>query len=98
MIANANSINATLSRKSEIEALGLLKSETQVIDGLREIAGTFGKVVSICALQIDPSKYMFLVEFERSEDARVASSVLGCYLYGLLTLVVSVLKNGKGVE
>ena len=82
----------------EIEALGLLASETDIQSRLNEIASAYGKVVGVSKItgtKLDGDENdIFLVDFARSQDALVAAHALRCYLYGFSTLLVPVPRNG----
>ena len=84
---------------SEIEALGGLVSKSQIADRLRDIAGCYGKVLSVTTVQKttheEMEKDLFFIRFDKANEALLASRALDGLLYGFTTLAVSVSRNGK---
>ncbi|MCX7176071.1 MAG: hypothetical protein NT159_19540 [Proteobacteria bacterium] len=93
------------SRRREIDALSSLASDDQVYDRLREIAGAYGKINSIMAISsrqidedIDPEECLYLIDFDRTQDALDASADTGCYLFGFSALAVPVRTASRGIK
>lgn len=93
------------SRKAEIDALSSLQSDALVYERLRDIAGAYGKVESILSISskqvdanLDPEQRLYLVDFERAQDASEASADTGCYLFGFSALAVPVRMQSGRIE
>ena len=84
---------------SEIEALGLMSSKSQIENSLREIAGRYGKVLSVSVVQkpmhSEVERDVFFIAFDKTIEALVASQAFDGLLYGFTTLAVSVPRSNK---
>jgi hypothetical protein len=81
----------------EIADLRFLSSEAKMIDALKEIAGVFGKTLSVSPMPqtTRSDDHLFLIHFDQTRDAIAASKAMKCYLYGFSTLMVSIPRHRK---
>jgi hypothetical protein len=84
----------------QVEALASLGSQEEMIIGLRAIAGRHGKVLGVSRLpalvQSEKGVATFLIDFETTREALIASRQMKCPVFGYSTLIVSIpLLNNK---
>ncbi len=86
------STTAYEARPSTIADLRFLSSEAKMVEALREIAGVFGKTLSVTPMPktAKSNDHLFLIHFDQTRDAIAASKAMKCYLYGFSTLMVSI--------
>lgn len=86
------------SRREKLEGLSLLESENDILEGVKKIAVTFGKVHSV--IPISPTnndgdtEYVYTINFESTLDAMTAARELRGFLYGFSALVIKIRKSG----
>jgi len=86
-----------MTAQPAIRDLRFLSSEARIIDALRDIAGVFGKTLSITAMPeaSETDEYLFLIHFDQTKDAIAAAKAMQCYHYGFSTLLVAIPRSRK---